>query len=120
VLRRTAALGWRDEHVHELADDAAIVRYLRSDRAAIDAHGLPWEGGLPDGAAAPALLVPMFSRGRLHGFIVYGAHIEGTTLDPTEIGLLADFGARAAVAFDHLAYDALEQRLGAALRGATG
>jgi hypothetical protein len=113
---RTYGSGWTGEHPSEIAEDAAAVRFLRASRGAMAASDIAWEDPrLPSGAAAPALFVPIFRRDRLYGIIVYGAHADTTALDPGEISLLATFGARAALAFDHLAYDEMEQRLAAAL-----
>ncbi|HEY5350563.1 MAG TPA: GAF domain-containing protein [Candidatus Lustribacter sp.] len=116
VFSRSHAAGWKDEEVHEVADDAAVVRYLRAERGSLPAKAVAWhDAALPKGAAAPALYVPIFRRGNLHGFIVYGAHADTTALDPGEAALLAGFGPRAALAFDHLAYDVMQTQLAAAL-----
>ncbi len=113
---RTHAVGWSDEHLIEMADDEIVARFLRDERATMTARSIAWEDpGLPGGAAAPALYVPIFSRERLTGVIVYGSHTNTTTLDPGEVALLATFGPRAALAFEHLAFDLMQQQWEAAL-----
>jgi hypothetical protein len=58
----------------------------------------------------------VFRREHLYGIIVYGAHTNTTTLDPGEVAMLSRFGPRAALGFDHIAYDAMQQRFDAAFR----
>jgi hypothetical protein len=115
---RTHAYGWDDVHAKAVADDAAVVRFLRTERASLPAKDVPWHGAeVPRGAAAPALYVPIFRREILYGFIIYGAHADTTLLDPGEVTLLSHFGLRAALAFDHVAYDVMQKQLAAALAG---
>jgi hypothetical protein len=115
MFRRTYAHGWSDDHLADIGDDANVVRFLRDARAPLGAKDVAWEDAtLPSGAAAPALYVPVFRRERLSGIVIYGGHLNTTTLDPAEVTLLAVLGRRSAVAFDHIAYDAMEARLQAA------
>ena len=116
VFARTHALGWGEADVVDVLDDAAVVRFLRDARTSLRAKDVAWTGpALPAGAAAPALYVPIFRREQLSGFVVYGGHVNTTTLDPGEVTLLSAFGPGAALAFDHLAYDEMEKQLEAAL-----
>ncbi len=112
---RTHSFGWSAEDLSELMDDDRVVRYLKAEREPLDAKEVAWnEAGLPKGAAAPALYVPIFCREALHGFVVYGAHADTTALDPAEGSLLAALGPRAGVAFDHLTYEVMREQLAAA------
>jgi hypothetical protein len=116
---RTHAIGWSDAHVREFPDDAPPVRFIRDERGALRASLVAWDDPrLPRGAAAPALFVPIFRREGLHGIVIYGAHTDTTTLDPGEVAMLAEFGPRAALAFDHLAYDEMQKQLATALQSA--
>jgi hypothetical protein len=115
VYVRTAAMGWSDDALREIDRDALVVRFLREERAPLSADDVASEApALPAGPASPALYVPVFRREQLYGILVYGAHTNTTTLDPGEVAMLARFGPRAALAFEHLAYDAMEQRYNAA------
>jgi hypothetical protein len=115
AFTRTHSTGWGDDDLHTVDQDAMLVRFLRDERAPMAGHDVAWNvAGLPGGAAAPALYVPVFRREQLYGIIIYGAHANTTTLDPGEVAMLARFGPRAALAFDHLAYDEMQERLDAA------
>jgi hypothetical protein len=115
VYRRTHASGWGREHLDTVADDANLVRYVRVEREPLTARDVAWDDpALPVAAAAPALYVPIFRREELYGILIYGSHTNTTTLDPSEVTLLSALGRRAALAFDHLAYDIMEEQLHAA------
>ena len=109
---RIHSTGWDEGHIEHLPDDAAVVRYLKTERRPLDAKEVSWDdAALPHGAAAPLLYVPIFCREALFGFAVYGAHKDTTTLDPAEVELLAALGPRAGIAFDHISYIAMSEQL---------
>ena len=114
---RTYSSGWAGDDLHEFPDDAPAVRYMRADHNALVAGeaDLP-AADLPHGAAAPALVVPIFCRDELHAIAIYGAHANSTGLDPSEIALLTSLAPGAGLAFDHLTYDQLRRQLAEATR----
>jgi hypothetical protein len=108
--------GWNEDNARAFPDDAPFVRFMLADRTHLIAREAAVHGaGMPSGHRAPALFVPVFSRGDLHAFVVYGGHTNATGLDPGEISLLAALGPGAGVAFDHLGYEALRAQLDEAL-----
>jgi hypothetical protein len=109
--------GWTEDNARAFPDDAAFVRFMLADRTHLAAREAAANGvGMPSGHRAPALFVPIFSRGELHAIAVYGVHQNATGLDPGEFSLLAALAPGAGVAFDHLGYEALRAQLDEALR----
>jgi len=109
---RGRSLGWQPDDLKEFPDDAPVVRYMHADRAALTSRSAAWEiEGLPAGAAAPALYVPIFCRHTLYAVAVYGAHVNSTLPDPGEIALLAALAPEAGLAFNQLAYEELSKQL---------
>ena len=102
-LRRVLAHGWSDEHATTLAADALLVRYLQSEHGALtldDAQWLP--DGVPQGAAHPALAIPVVNQQVLNAVALYGAHANSTLPDPDEVGLLQALAKAAAISHQHV------------------
>jgi len=109
---RIHSVGWDEGSIEHVPDDASVVRYLKSERGPLDAKDVAWDDpGLPRGAAAPLLYIPIFCREELFGFAIYGAHKDTTTLDPAEVDLLSALGPRAGIAFDHITYVVMREQL---------
>ena len=106
TFARTHALGWDGDVLAALDTEDALVRTLQFERKALDPSEV-WErrGDLPAGWAAPTLAAPIFSRESLEGVVLYGAHRDGTAIDPGEADLLSALCEAAAAAFDHVAYE---------------
>jgi hypothetical protein len=112
VFVRGRSIGWHPDDLTEFPDDAPVARYLQAERAPLTARAAAWKiDGLPNGAPAPALYVPIFARHRLHAIAVYGAHTNSALPDPGENALLATLAPEAGLAFDHLEFQALSARL---------
>ena len=117
VFVRTHSSGWAGDDLHEFPDDAPTVRYMRADHNALAARDADLPAGhLPQGAAAPALVVPIFCRDDMHAIAIYGAHANSTGLDPNEVALLTSLAPGAGLAFDHLTYEQLRRQLAEATR----
>ncbi len=84
---RTFAAGspFRDGFDH----DHRVVLHLLAERTPIERDG--------------ELAVPFTVRDGLLGFALFGAHVNGTAIDPNERELLEALCARAANAYDHVA-----------------
>ncbi len=109
---RGRSLGWADDDLREFADDAPLIRYLRSDEVALSARDARLDpAGLPRGTAAPALYLPIFCREVLTAVAIFGAHANGSGLDPDEVALLGTLAPGAGLAFDHLSYELLRREL---------
>lgn len=110
VFRRTArsferesAVGWSDLEARELGLDDPLVLDLQAQRAGIrGGRFLTERSDLPLGAAAPALAVPICVREQMTGFVLFGAHLNASDIDPNEEQILSDFVKRAATAYDHV------------------
>jgi hypothetical protein len=111
---RGRSIGWASDDLTTFPDDAPIVRYMHADRKELTAQSAAWNpGGLPGGAAAPAVYVPIFCRHTLYAVAVYGAHTNSTLPDPGEIAMITHLAPEAGLAFDHLAYEELSKKLAA-------
>ncbi|MBV8601885.1 MAG: hypothetical protein JO359_10020 [Candidatus Eremiobacteraeota bacterium] len=112
IFVRGRSVGWDESELKQFPDDAPVVRYLTADRKVLRAKDAAWKAeSLPKGSCAPVLFVPVFCRGELLALGVYGAHLNGTTLDPGEVTMLAQLAPGAGVALDHLAFERLRERL---------
>ncbi len=60
---------------------------------------VPDDGQLTD-VTAPAAAVPVVFADELHAIVLYGAHANGADIDHLEAGLLEDFAARMALAYE--------------------
>lgn len=91
---------------HQLLDLGApqrgpLMEQLR--KGEVGPLSVPAKGRLAtsDGAAAPALALPVTTFGdRLHAVVAYGAHHNGAALDPLELKLLLRFIGQAAVGYE--------------------
>ena len=102
-LHRVLAHGWSDEHATTLATDALLVRYLQSEHKPLtldDAQWLP--DAVPQGAAHPALAIPVVNQQVLTAVTLYGAHANSTLPDPDEVALLQALAKAAAVSHRHV------------------
>jgi len=100
--RRAGAVGWDHATLSAFSAEDALVLYLKGEEGAVDASALLAERpGLPAEAAAPVLAVPLLVRHRMTGFVLFGAHLNGSDLDPDERKLLAGLTRSAAGAIEH-------------------
>ena len=109
---RVGSAGW-DSGVPRLDRDDPLVRFLAAERANVWLEDVRHRVlGAPSGERAPVLAVPVMSRNELVAFTLYGAHADGTQLDPDEVRLLDRLARAAASAYDHVEVAELRQRLG--------
>ncbi len=79
------------------------MRFLQSEEDAVRLEDLrEHAGALGSGPRAAILAVPITVRHELLGFTLYGAHSNGTDIDPDELSLLKLLAIEASRAFDHL------------------
>lgn len=97
---RNASFGWGDETTASIADDALLVRTLRSLERPIvlDDVAIVLENA-PSGAARPVIAIPIVTQHELIGFALFGNRLDGALPDPEEIGLLARLCAAAGNAY---------------------
>ncbi len=94
--------------------------FLRNDSGDYARNGTPLDPSIPlrlqgrrralrlhDGTLV--LAVPVFVRSRLEAVAVYGAHVSGEDIDPSEAGSLEALGVAAGLAYDHLQASRLER-----------
>ena len=106
---RMAAFGWAAGDCAALDDTDRLVLLMRSERRPLVVDEIPWSRtDVPAGGYAPYIAVPMLSHADLAGFIVYGAHPDGSRLDPDEVAELERLALAAGVAFGQL--DAQQMR----------
>lgn len=103
AFARTSELGWRDAECAVLDDSDPLVLLLRAETRPIDVDQIPWKcAGVPAGGGAPHVAIPMLSHAELAGFVLYGAHPDGSVLDPEEVTFLERLVTAAGLAFDQL------------------
>jgi len=112
TYRRFASVGWPDRTLEVLPNDSAL---LARARGCADGHlelrPDTWHGtGFPTGVALPTVAVPVWTFGRLHAIIVYGAHRRGDALNGEEVDAIQDVVRNAALAYEAIEADALRRQ----------
>jgi GAF domain len=107
---RRAAIGWSEVMSEELSIEDRLVLQLEAEQDPLHVDDVHWKRtDLPEGAARPALVVPIVIRRRLEGFALYGSHRGGEAIDPDEQKALEGLMMGAASAYDHLEAEALRE-----------
>jgi hypothetical protein len=76
---------------------------LHAENRTIDVDELPWQRiDVPSEGREPHVAVPIRSHAELAGFVLYGGHSDGSSLDPDELGLLERLVTAAGLAFDQI------------------
>ena len=103
-FKRIFAIGWGEPCASDLPHDDLLVARLRATREPLTLHGMYWPAlqRCPDGAAAPALALPIFIRNQLAAVALFGLHATGEAFDPDELRSLNAMCVGASAAFDHL------------------
>ncbi|GAC1406621.1 MAG: hypothetical protein NVSMB64_12500 [Candidatus Velthaea sp.] len=97
---RTASVNWAEDHAWYIDVDDPMVLLIQSEQTVITLDDLRWQhAGIPHGAQAPVVAVPIRFRRDVRGFALYSGHENGTTLDPEESALLATLAQSAGTAF---------------------
>lgn len=78
--------------------DHEVVRFLNADRALVRLRDIAFE-------SRAEIAIPIFQGKRLTGFVLYGAHSDGTQLDPDEVETLKRFCDSAAQAYISITYE---------------
>lgn len=105
---REVDVGWPPQSVHIVEPDDKLILHLLSEQNPLSIHELGWDrGDLPAGVASPQLAVPIVVRRTVVAFLVYGTHVRGGALDPSEIRMLGNLMVGASAAYDHLDAEAL-------------
>lgn len=108
-VRRESA-GWNETMCEALTVDDRLVLQLEAEQIGLRVDDVHWKRtDVPDGAARPALAMPIVIRRRLEGFALYGSHRAGEAIDPDEEKALENLMMGAAAAYDHLEADALRE-----------
>jgi ABC-type transport system involved in cytochrome bd biosynthesis fused ATPase/permease subunit len=87
--------------------DHNLVRFLKAEERVV------WLDEVrshldPENSRVYVLAVPILVRHELESFVLYGAHRNGTQIDPDEVRLLEELAREAARAYDHV--DAVRTR----------
>ncbi|MBC5829580.1 MAG: hypothetical protein GIW98_05240 [Candidatus Eremiobacteraeota bacterium] len=102
-FNRSQSIGWDTDWNSVLDANENLVRFLQSEEDAVRLEDLrEHASALGSGPRAPILAVPITVRHELVGFTLYGAHSNGTEVDPDELSLLKLLAIEASRAFDHL------------------
>jgi hypothetical protein len=110
TFAQTRAIAWEAGSAMTIDANDSLVQNLQGERGIIRLRDVRRPGlALPQGAATPAIAVPLFVRHTLDGFVLYGAHAGGEDFDPVEIGLLEQLAAAAAATYDHLDAEAARE-----------
>ena len=100
--------GWSNDAA-PIDADHDLVRFICTERATIPFSGLRSSvaSQFGHGEAAPSIAVPLFQDDDLTAFALYGAHRDGTNLDPDEVSMLehlCNAGAQAYTRIENLRY----------------
>jgi hypothetical protein len=100
---RASALGWNGVACDTIgADDPLVLDLQAQKRGVAGGPFLSDRSDVPQGASAPIFAVPIRIRERTIGFVLFGAHLNASDIDPNEQGILESFVARATIAYDHV------------------
>lgn len=100
---RGKSIGWPDDSTGRLGPDDAIVLHVRSHLQAFRVSEIHWRrDDLPSAAAYPALALSVVVRNEVGAIAFYGAHKNGTDLDPNENHIISRLAPAAGAAYDHL------------------
>jgi hypothetical protein len=97
-------------------DDPLVLRFREFPKPLRLNALLRKNGDLPQGAAFPAIVIPLAVDRNVDAFVMYGGHEAGTDLSPDEIATLVRLADAAAMARDHVRSISLGQQLEAAQR----
>jgi len=103
AFAQAAAIGWSGVGRDAIPADDPLVLDLQAQKRGI--AGGPFLAGrddFPQGAAAPAFAVPIRIREQMIGFVLFGAHVNASDIDPNEQRILEEFVGRARIAYDHV------------------
>lgn len=104
TFARTESVGWDAANCAVLDDSDPLVLMMRSEMRLIDTEELPWRrSDVPHANGRPHSVFPLRSHAELAGFVMYGGHRDGGTLDPDELGLLDRLVTAAGLALDQIA-----------------
>ena len=99
-FERVAAVGWSGAVTSSIDAESLLVRTLRAvERRVVLADLAISCAGLPAGAKAPILAIPIIAQHELIGFALYGNERDGASPDPTEVGLLGRLVSAASSAY---------------------
>lgn len=82
--------------------------YLTAELAAVHLADIPMHREWPSDVS---LAIPFVLRGELQGFVVYGAHRDGTEIDANEERALMELARNADLAYERIAAKAMEAEL---------
>jgi hypothetical protein len=112
VFTRSASIGWSETDCSALDDTDTLLLSLRAQPQPVRLADLPWRRmGIPSGANAPSLAIPMHLRGSLAGVILYGSHTDGADIDPDESHQLGLLAKAASLGIDEIDADRLRREL---------
>jgi hypothetical protein len=97
-------------------DDPLVLRFREFPKPVRLSALLRKNSDLPEGAALPAIVIPLVVDRYVDAFVMYGGHESGTDLSPDEITTLAHLAEAAAMARDHVRSVSLRTQLDEAQR----
>ncbi len=112
AFKRVHAIAWADGTMSLIDSDDPLALELASERAPTRLADIGWHhSDLPVGLVAPILAVPLEARNDLLGLALYGAHTNGSDIDPEEVRALNDLADAAQATYDHLQVLELSQKV---------
>jgi hypothetical protein len=86
---RVAARSWPPGTVWHLLPGDPLTQRAASSARAVDVDAFEWrEHRVPSGVARPTVMVPIVAGKTVAAILLYGAHEDGTTIDPDEIRII--------------------------------
>ncbi len=105
----SASPGW---HPNRSELDPGIFERVKKNvaRGEVKILRIPMNDEMSD-VAAPAAALPVLFADELHAIVVYSAHSTGADIDHLEAGLLEDFAARIALAYEKYSKRMIQEEL---------
>ncbi|HEY1429194.1 MAG TPA: GAF domain-containing protein, partial [Candidatus Tumulicola sp.] len=111
-FERRADHGWDAAEIRRIDAEDPVIVALRADLDSIEFDERRLESiALPTGRKTPTLAIPLVMRGRVFGFVLYGARENDIRLSQEERALLEAIATSAAAAYDHIDADHSRARI---------
>lgn len=83
---RVSALGWPPGTTWNILPDDQLTAQMSKSRRVVDVDAFGWQKrSLPSGIARPTIGLPIVTSKQVAAVLLYGAHENGTALDPDEL-----------------------------------
>jgi len=106
------AKGWEQPSSIRIDGDDLLLIQLAAELQPISLYRADYDRRwMPEGAAHPALAMPVSVRNDLRAFALYGPHQRGDDLDPDEVSVLNSLSVAASSAMDHVEAAELRRKI---------